>query len=110
MGDIGYIYGYLLFFVFLVGALVGSFISNYISYDEYKKKYKKYKVKVDQDTGMFTEEEFDRLEELSSKLLTMKSILGLCRTEKETLEEAAYFIISVAESTGYPVIDDDDEE
>jgi hypothetical protein len=34
----------------------------------------------------------DKLEDLINRLRTMKSVLGLSRTEKETLEEAAEII------------------
>ena len=38
----------------------------------------------------------DHLEDLVSRLRAMKVILGLSRTEKETLEEAADFISNIA--------------
>ena len=39
----------------------------------------------------------DNLEGLGDRLYTMKVVTGLCRTEKETLEEASKFILSVVE-------------
>ena len=57
---------------------------------------------------MLTKEEFDKLEDLGNRLITMKSILGLSRTEKETLDEAATFIINCAESSGYPITDENE--
>ena len=56
---------------------------------------------------MFTKEKFDYLEELADRLRTMKVVTGLCRTEKETLEEAANFISGIAESTGYSIEDNE---
>ena len=56
---------------------------------------------------MFTKEKFDHLEELVNRLRAMKVVTGLCRTEKETLEEAADFISEIAESTGYFIEDNE---
>lgn len=59
---------------------------------------------------MMTKEEFDRLEDIADRLMTMRTILGLSRTEKETLEEAAKFIDGICCSTGYPIEDEDEDE
>ena len=56
---------------------------------------------------MLTKEEFDHLEELADRLRMIKLVTGLCRTEKETLEEAANFISGIAESTGYSIEDNE---
>lgn len=63
---------------------------------------------IQDDTGMFTKEQFEYLEAMANRLRAMAVITGLCRTERETLEEAADFIIDIAESTGYPCIEEDD--
>lgn len=44
-----------------------------------------------------TKEEFDYFENLANRLITMKAILGLSQIEKDTLGEAADFIMNYIE-------------
>lgn len=55
---------------------------------------------------MITKEDFDHLDELANHLRTMKVVTGLCRTEKETLEEAANFISNAAEYLEHEISED----